>query len=451
MAKGRRQAKPARKLTKKQVSRRRREQQQLRWIWIGVGVLSALVVLVIAIGLISQSSQAVAIVNDQEIRLIEYQKRVRFWYRFYNDYLVPGYFDRADEEQRGEFYRGISEQLIEETLVQQEAQKQSLFVTDEEIQIEIEESWFQHYRVPPTPTPTPTLDPEATPTQVGTPLPTPTPDTEEAFNAKYEEFVDKVLKPSRLNEAYFRQMVEASLLKRKLEQAMVAEVPAEEEQVSFRYTVVQDDEEARAKIESYQTGVAEQVNARHILVETQEQAEAVLERLEAGEDFVALAAELSTDTSNKDQGGDLGWFSRGQMVPEFDTVAFESELGLYPTPVETQFGYHIIEVLGHEDRPVDLNEELFDAGWFGKGQLADRFGPVFSEMVFTAEAGLLTEPVPTSFGVAVVDVLGHEVRSLDETEQEQRRSELFQKRLDEIREEADIQDLWEASMVPRRM
>ena len=85
----------------------------------------------------------------------------------------------------------------------------------------------------------------------------------------------------------------------------------------------------------------EQVRASHILVNTSEEAEQIKARLDAGEDFAELAKEFSIDPSNVD-GGQLGVFGRGVMVPEFEDAAFSLEVGEYSEPVQTQFGWHII-------------------------------------------------------------------------------------------------------------
>jgi foldase protein PrsA len=102
---------------------------------------------------------------------------------------------------------------------------------------------------------------------------------------------------------------------------------------------------------------AEQVHAQHILVADEATAQSVLTRLEAGEDWAALAAELSTDTSNKDNSGDLGWFAKGQMVAEFEEAAFALEPGEISDPVQTQFGFHVIKVL--EKGMQDLDEATY--------------------------------------------------------------------------------------------
>lgn len=83
--------------------------------------------------------------------------------------------------------------------------------------------------------------------------------------------------------------------------------------------------------------------ARHLLVETEEQCSDLKTQIEGGADFAALAKEHSKCPSGQ-QGGDLGEFGKGMMVPEFDKVVFSAPLNEVQGPVQTQFGYHLLEV-----------------------------------------------------------------------------------------------------------
>ncbi len=88
--------------------------------------------------------------------------------------------------------------------------------------------------------------------------------------------------------------------------------------------------------------------ARHILVSTEEQANALKQQIAEGADFADIAREHSSCPSGAD-GGDLGEFSPGQMVREFNDVCFNEAVGVVHGPVKTQFGYHLIEVTKRED------------------------------------------------------------------------------------------------------
>jgi len=92
----------------------------------------------------------------------------------------------------------------------------------------------------------------------------------------------------------------------------------------------------------------EEISARHILVPTEDEAKAIIEELKKGADFATLAKDKTTDPSGKASGGDLGYFTKGEMVPDFANAAFALKKGEFTqTPVHTQFGWHVIKV---EDR-----------------------------------------------------------------------------------------------------
>ena len=104
----------------------------------------------------------------------------------------------------------------------------------------------------------------------------------------------------------------------------------------------------------------ESAHAKHILVDTEEKAMEIMAAIEKGEVvFEDAAKEFSSCPSNA-QGGDLGEFGRGQMVPEFDKVAFEAEIGKVVGPVKTQFGYHLIKVEGRKEASVMPFENVKD-------------------------------------------------------------------------------------------
>ncbi|MFC4769885.1 peptidylprolyl isomerase [Effusibacillus consociatus] len=101
----------------------------------------------------------------------------------------------------------------------------------------------------------------------------------------------------------------------------------------------------------------EQVKARHILVEKEDEAKAILEQIKKGEDFAKLAKEKSKDKSSGEKGGDLGFFEQGQMVPEFEKVAFTLKVGEISEPVKTPYGYHIIQVQERKEAKTPTFEE----------------------------------------------------------------------------------------------
>jgi len=158
--------------------------------------------------------------------------------------------------------------------------------------------------------------------------PTPTEYTYEGFTGVYATMVANLNTETGFNEVDFRDYVLNSLLQQKVFEELTKDISADQEMVW----------------------------ARHILVATEPEARLVLTKLEEGDFWADLAAQLSTDTSNSANGGDLGWFGKGQMVEEFETAAFALEIGQVSEPVKTSFGYHIIQVIGHEVRTLNSDE-----------------------------------------------------------------------------------------------
>jgi peptidyl-prolyl cis-trans isomerase C len=104
----------------------------------------------------------------------------------------------------------------------------------------------------------------------------------------------------------------------------------------------------------------EEVRARHILVKSEAEAKDVLAKLKGGADFEKLAREISIDPSAKTNGGDLEYFTKGQMVGEFSEAAFKLNKGQISEPVKTQFGFHIIKVEDKRQKPVPAYDAVKD-------------------------------------------------------------------------------------------
>jgi peptidyl-prolyl cis-trans isomerase C len=123
----------------------------------------------------------------------------------------------------------------------------------------------------------------------------------------------------------------------------------------------EDEVKARYDKEISQIPERKEVHARHILLKTKEEAEAVIKDLDAGKDFGEIAKAKTNDPGGTDNGGDLGFFGQGQMVPEFETAAFALANGEYTkVPVQTQFGWHVILRVEERVTPPPAYDDVKD-------------------------------------------------------------------------------------------
>ena len=379
-------------VTKKHIARLERERRQVNLIR-GIAIAGILIVIgLIGFGYLNenylQQRQPVAEVNGEKIATGEWQERVRFQraqmlnlYNQYAFYQQSFGLDYSQQMQQIVFTlqspeilgQQVLDQMIDEALIRQEAEQRGITVSAEEVEAAIRENFAFFPDGTPTPTvtptdvsfptltsqqltlypstptpaevrtstaePTPTLDRSATAPPTATTAPatptfvpqpptaTATPYTLEGFQADYDEMLTNYATYD-ISEATLWSVYEAGLLRERVLNEVTVETPRSEEQVW----------------------------ARHILVETEEEAQAVYERLQDGEDFASVAQEVSRDTGSAVNGGDLGWFGRGAMVAPFEAAAFDLEVGEIGEPVQSDFGYHIIQVLGHQEMPLSATQ-----------------------------------------------------------------------------------------------
>jgi hypothetical protein len=378
--------------TQEYKSRAEREAQFQRYVIIGTGAAVAFVAVVLVLALILDQvirpNQVVASVEGDNITVRDFQQRVRFervlriqqltdainTYQsfgldpnqlisqppastWFNDLRVP--------DQLG---RTVLNDMINEQIIRQEAAARGITVSAEQIQQRVN-AYFGYdpaALVPADQTPTPTSEPTATPTPFVSPTPSPTPtqtpqptqtpegtpfetatptitpfptvppqptlnatERAEQFDTTRKEFYDVMRRDARLNEAQVTAYFEMLALRNALRDAIAEDI----------------------------TRVGPFVNARHILVATEAEANDVLTALQNGESFAELAKTVSTDTSSGANGGELGWSPVYNYVKPFADAVLSAEIGAIVGPVQSQFGYHIIQVRAREDR------ELTDEQW----------------------------------------------------------------------------------------
>lgn len=406
-------------LHKKHVARLERERQQGRLIlYVFIGILAS-VLLLLGYGYLDikyfQLQRPVAKVGEVEITAGEFEARVRLQRQQllmqYSQYSQYGQILGMDVTQQLQEIQtrlddseltgqSVLDQMVEEELIRQEAAKRGIVISEEELNgmmqdafgfypngtptpsvtptaftlPEIPEEAFTIVTKTPlpsptseftatpeaaatveaqatttvdplatsvpatnTPAPTATLEPTATATvaveptlsSTSTPLPTATPYTLEGYQTQIADAAQRLEKLGIEQENY-KSLFEIQFLRNKLIEEITADLPRSEEQIW----------------------------ARHILVADETVALNLIEQLNKGADFAELAKAQSTDTGSGANGGDLGWFGKGAMVPEFETAAFALEKpGDYTTtPAQSQFGFHIIQLIAKQDRPLSSTQ-----------------------------------------------------------------------------------------------
>ena len=360
-----------RRFSNEELSRHEREVRGTRVIFTGMGALAILVVAILAYGwwheYVAASSEPVASVGGQNITIESYADQVDYQRKAREQQLYTmqaqlaqagpgsGMESLADmlKQQIQQIQSSLVvlpdqtlEQMIDEQMIRKEATTRGITVSALEIDAEI----VNNFGDQPTPVPAPTTYPAAPTPQApdaaatsapaeapsaaqtpdsgaaATPEPTPAAAASPVPTADVQANVSNWLTQYGVNQDKLRSMIETQLLYQKLQTAMGADVPTS----------------------------AEQVHARHILVDGQDKAKEIEDKLKAGSSFEDLAKAESTDTGSKDKGGDLGWFARGTMIAEFDDAAFKLDVNQISDPIQTTYGWHIIQVLEKDpNRPLE--------------------------------------------------------------------------------------------------
>lgn len=372
-------------------SRAERESEVQRYILIGTGVAVGVVILILALAIIVElfvnPNQVVATVNDDTITVSEFQDRVRLERALLNlqinnfvanlsaSGLDPNQFAGQEPLRTWLSQVQIPDQLgnsvvntmVDNLLVRQQAEAMDISVSQEDIDRVIED--FLGYNpdlqadaaaeetatVEPTITPTPFVSPTPSPAPTLTPTSEATEEATEEATAEATDETDAVptftpVPPTPTLTAE-EQAEEFITLREDFYSRITSSARISRQQLTSYFETLAL-REALAEEVSDLTNELPHVNARHILVNTEEEAQEIMAALEAGESFVALAAAESTDTGSGANGGELGWAAVTDFVGPFSEAAANAEIGALTGPVESEFGWHIIQVHARENRTV---------------------------------------------------------------------------------------------------
>lgn len=401
------------KISKKHLARKERERRQTRNILIATFGLLAIIVGLVGYGLVDnyiiKPQKPIARVGEKIIKVGDFQTRVKYSrINLINQAYMNAQYATWFGAQGASFMTSaqqiidlldepvlvgsdVIDQMIDDILIYEEAEKRGITISEEELN-EAMQAGFEFFPNG-TPTPTQTATLASTPTLSRTQLAllrfTSTP----TAMVKATETHESGLPTSTLIPTQDASPAEATSssteesLEEPTPEALLTEIPTE----TITPTPTPYTTEGYAKaIDNYLNSISdigfnhsdlvhifetqilrqklldeitsdlqpfeEQVWARHILVETEELAIEILEKLDDGEDWYALASEYSIDQGNKEMGGDLGWFGKGAMVAEFENAVFALEIGDLSQQIQTPFGFHIIQLLGKEEMPINANE-----------------------------------------------------------------------------------------------
>ncbi len=220
-----------------------------------------------------------------------------------------------------------------------------------------------------------------------------------------QEMLDMQLKQNNMTMDDLRQVYRKQIIITKLiNETVLSKIEVSDEEIEEFYN---------NNLDSPTIKVEDQVKARHILVANESVAQEILAKLSEGGSFAELAKEYSMDTASAQNGGDLGYFSEGMMVEEFNDAAFSMEIDDEPEIVQTKFGYHIVDVTGKKDeriRPLDEVRETVISILKEKKQndeIAKYLAKIKEEAEITIYPGRLSDELPE--GVDSFSKLGDDV------------------------------------------